>query len=267
MQENKMKTKTKTIVKKNDGHDFPVELSKIATLPGSEVKGKRAVVRTDTGDVLGIVSDKYQIVKHSEVIGSFRKLLKGINYSEKIKMMNNGAHMFAQFKIDDTKIEVQKGDIVSLQFVVKNSYDGTNSLQIMLGAFRLVCSNGMTIGKTLVGYSKRHIGQEMGIDSDALANSLKDMTSQFKNALPAIQKMTKSNMKGELIDHFLTSAIKLPGYLLDEAMSEYKRAGDMTIWGYYNSLTYAITHKMRLENPKRSLRYGKIAWNAANSLI
>ena len=113
-------------------HDFPVELQPVFTLnpvriedggSGDDIRNHKAVVRQDNGKVLGIVSDKYQLLRHTEVVDAFRQILSDKEYEEKIKVAKEGAHLFATYKMPSVQIEVVKGDIVSLQFVVKNSYE------------------------------------------------------------------------------------------------------------------------------------------------
>lgn len=44
------------------------------------------------------------------------------------------------------------------EIVIVNSYDGMSSLKVMLGIFRLICSNGMIVGSTFAGFRIRHVG-------------------------------------------------------------------------------------------------------------
>lgn len=43
------------------------------------------------------------------------------------------------------------------EVVMINSHDRTSGFSLMFGMFRLVCSNGMVVGNTLMGYSRRHL--------------------------------------------------------------------------------------------------------------
>ncbi len=44
------------------------------------------------------------------------------------------------------------------EIVLVNSYDGSTSLQMKFGIFRLVCSNGLVVGKNLFSHNVRHVG-------------------------------------------------------------------------------------------------------------
>ncbi len=249
-------------------YNFPVKLTPLVTKPyGVEVPKKLAVMRADTKQPLGIVSSKYGLIPHGEVIDSFRKALTGTKHEERIQIMKNGAHLFATYKLSSQTIEVRKGDLVALQFVVRNSYDWSNTLQIMLGAFRLVCSNGMVIGKSYFSYSQRHISSEAGMKIEVISEKISVLLDQFKKTLPFLQQMSREKIGQNPDKFFNPKAVKLPSYLLHEAHTAFQENSDETVWGYYNSLTQAITHHMKKENPRLAIHFGRIAWSAAQNAL
>lgn len=272
----KMKTST---------YDFPVELSPIVSQPfGVVIPNKLAVVRTDTKEPIGIVSNKYELLRHKDVVDGFRRALSlsEAPYEENIQITKNGARLFVIFKLSVVQMEVRKDDVVSLQFVVENSYDGESQLRIMLGAFRLLCLNGMVIGigKGL-SYSQRHIGSEgVAMDTKKLHDKIVVLTSQFKDTLPLLREMSRKEMPrdtGLLEELFNPKKPErvgggrhkhiFPKYLVDAATDRYYAEGDKTVWGYYNAFTAAITHKLPKGNPQVALNYGKVAWDMAREAL
>lgn len=258
-------------------YDFPVALQPIFTMnpvrledggSGDDIKRKKAVVRQDTGAVLGIVSDQYRLLEHKDVIESFRTALEGVDYTEKISVARDGAQLFASYRLNSELIEVQKGDLVSLQFIVKNSYDGTNALQILLGAYRLVCTNGMVIGKQFFTFSQKHIGEDVSVKIGTIQDKVEMLRGQFVDTLPHLQLLSRTDMvlpSDELFSDEYVS--ELPTYLVEAAKTSYDGVRDFTVWGFYNSLTNAITHNMKRESPETSIRYGKIAWDLAQKAV
>ena len=243
-------------------YNFPVELTPIKT-NGVLIPKKSAVYRADTKQPIGIVSNKYELLKHSIVIDSFRSCLKKTEVDEKIEVLNNGANLFATYTMKKIKVEVTKEDIVSLQFIVKNSYDGSNSLQISLGAFRLVCSNGMIIGKQFFSYSQRHIGSKnQTIDVNVLQQNITTLVDQFKDTLPIFRKMNRTKVSTDAKKLFDKESSNLPAYLLKEAEKQYAESKH-NVWDYYNSLTSAISHNLKKESPTTTIYCGKVAWEMA----
>ena len=54
------------------------------------------------------------------------------------------------------------------EIIIQNSYDTSTSVNLMLGVYRLVCSNGLIVGSTFGGASIRHVGSVRSKVLDAL---------------------------------------------------------------------------------------------------
>lgn len=259
-----------------NNYDFPVELVPVVTQSsGILIPRKFAVIRPDTGQPMGIVSNRYGLIHHETVINGLRNALSNKEYQEHIQVTNNGAFLFATYKFLGMTEEVSKGDKVSFQFIIKNSYDGTNSLQIIFGAFRLVCSNGMVIGKELLSYSQTHRGLESSLKTTVFTDKINTLISEFNNiTIPILQKMSRHKLNKPTTELFTYKSIKkskgrnrLPNYLLDEARIKYEKEKHKTVWNFYNSLTFAITHSLKTKNPQMFINYSKIAWEIANKQL
>lgn len=248
-------------------HAFPVELTPLKTRHAGkliDVPDRKAVLRTDTNKALGIVSTKYELLKHADVVNGFRKALKDERYEETIKLAKNGAQLYATYSLPDHTVEIRPNDRVSLQFIVKNSYDGTNALHIMLGAFRLVCTNGMIIGKRFSTFTQKHVGSEAEtIDAAKLKDKVETITAQFQKTLPLMQSMAATPVTIDPDELFNHKQLHIPKYLTALAAEEYTRADDQSLWGFYNALTWAITHKMKRESPATEIWYLTLAWKEA----
>lgn len=253
-----------------NNYNFPVELQPIYLPNGAEIPKRKAVVRTDTNTSLGLVSDDYALVNHTTVVDGFREVGQRYGATEKITLAKDGAFLFYEMKFPKITMEAKKGDLVQMMMVAKNSYNGMNSLQIVFGAFRLVCLNGMVLGTKFMQFSYRHVGSVGGLTPEAIIE-------QYVNAYDGYVDLF--NRKGEVINQmarqqviagdsaFDPKQVELPGYLLNEAKQSFDKEADHTVWGYYNSLTYAVTHKMRKPNPDLQLRYGMHAWKIAEQAM
>jgi hypothetical protein len=254
-------------MKNKTNYDFPVELRPVFTTSNKtkiEMPRKLAVVRTDTDTSLGIVSDKYAFLKHADVISGFREALSGQKYSEDISLQRDGAQLFVKYTLKDVQAEVQKGDIVGMQLIARNSYDGSTQLHLSLGSLRLVCGNGMVVTKSFIEFSHKHVGETLALNVGDVKQSIDGMIAKFQTVLPFMQNMSRTTLAKDDTELFDAKKLKLPGYLVEEAKQEYTRAKDNTLWGYYNSLTFAITHKMRKDAPALESYYSALAWDIAS---
>lgn len=234
-----------------------------------QIPDKMAVIREDTNEPLGIVSNHYGLLEHKEVVNSFREILQGQKVEEKIELQKNGARLFATYTFLDTQIKVAEGDLISMTLVAKNSYDSSSSFQIMLGAFRLVCSNGMIIGKQFFKYKQRHFTDSIQIDIPELKENLTRMISKFNDSLPIMQRMVDKKMPQNIVE-ILEREVKyknLPKYLGNAAEESYEKNSDFSVWGYYNALTYSISHEMRKDKPTARNYYLQKAWESAETFI
>lgn len=256
-------------VETSPNYDFPVELQPVYFGKDNLIQpipNRQAVVRTDTHEALGVVSDGYGLVLHKTIIDQFREAGKNYDIKEKILLSNNGANLFYTMTFPSVQAEVVKGDIVKMMMIVKNSYNGSNSLQVIFGAFRLACSNGMIIGTKFLSFNFRHVGMVGGVNG-TMVNQYKEAYANyielFGEKMPVISQMAKTQIE----PIFDNEKINLPAYLLNEAKVAYDIGKDKSLWGYYNSLTFAVTHKMKTNNSGLAIDYGVEAWKAAEQLL
>lgn len=129
-----------------------------------EAKGFKAVVNPDANHVYSIVSDDYRLIKHEEAaimveiaINDNPQLGKyGLNtefYGE------HDARMMRTYRFTDITTEIEPGDKVFPELHLFNSYDTVWPFVILLGAFRLVCENGLVVGREFLHLRKRHVFQ------------------------------------------------------------------------------------------------------------
>lgn len=258
-------------------HEFPVAmvpiwadlkedhlLSKALGAKQVQIPGRKAVLRGDNGHTLGIVSTKYGLLTHKDIIDSFRKALGKEEYEEDIRLEKEGAQMFATYGLPNQEIEVGAGDKITMKFIVRNSYDGTNALRITLGAYRLVCANGMMIGRKMFTFSQKHIAGKEGIDDEVIKEKVDQVIGKFYEAIPALKAMNETRAG---LGNFDPKRVRIPKYLLEIAREQYNESRSKTVWDYYNALTWAITHRMKKDSEEGRIRYGHAAWDAATARI
>jgi hypothetical protein len=249
----------------NQQYNFPVSIVPI-TAGSKTIPNKFAIVRKDTNEPLSIVSKRYNLLKHADVIDTFKQSLVGLDYDEKTELGKNGAQLFATYTFKDKSLEVAKDDIVAMRLILRNSYDGTKTFQLALGACRLVCTNGMVIAKDIFSFSLKHYSNQMP-EIEKISERITGMMKSFKELLPAMQKMDKQPLKSRPTLFKSSKDLFIPKYLLKEAEMVYNE-NKQTVWTYYNSLTFANTHKMRdkQNTPLARFEYLKRAWNVATKI-
>lgn len=91
------------------------------------------------------------------------------------------------------------------EIVLLNSHDGSSAYRIMAGVYRLVCSNGLIVGKSFADISVRH--------TKSAAEDIIDASFKVIAALPAIQDgieaMRETRLEPEERSAFAAAALTL----------------------------------------------------------
>ena len=102
---------------------FPTELKPIQVAGGRRIPDRQAVVRQDTGEVLGIVGPNYQMIRHIDVVDQFQRIDK-LELKE-VHSCRRGAIMFAKFDFKGNgtvkKEDIDVGDAVTFGLRAFNS--------------------------------------------------------------------------------------------------------------------------------------------------
>ncbi len=176
----------------------------ILTDNGIPVFGYKANVRDSDQRVLGVVSDRYQVVQNGEAFAFTDELLgEGVRY-ETAGSLQDGKRTFILARLPERFIIA--GDEIEPYFVIMNSHDGSCSIKAAMTPVRVVCQNTLNMAlHTARAWMTKHTSNIMGRIDDAR------MTLQFAEKYMA--EMGKS------VDELIHK--KLPDKKVMEYMSEF----------------------------------------------
>jgi hypothetical protein len=217
----------------------------------------RAIVDTDNDKhVFSIMSNKYRIVQHSEALKlAEQAITKNPEFGEptkKIAVLNEGGKMEVKYTFPDVEVDITgRGDKVNPQLIIRNSYDGGWKFGIMLGAFRLVCSNGLVIGKRIYMLKQMHY-ENLVLDriSIELENALHNFSIQTKIWEKWVDRVTTHEEFEDIVEK-LNPSQKEAQHIIDEVEKDTNLVkGKLTLWMLYNIITAMITHMTRSQNKR-----------------
>ena len=152
--------------------DFGVGRERIHLSNGKDT-GFDALYRKDTGEALSIVTPKYKLTPHKDANAFVETLLskQNIDYEYgKTAVAAGGNRFFREFRFpsmkfvpgedggpNNTALDGGHLDEYIPTIIVRNSYDRSSTLDFTYGGYRLICSNGMIIGKTIQRIQIKHI--------------------------------------------------------------------------------------------------------------
>jgi phage/plasmid-like protein (TIGR03299 family) len=109
-----------------------------------EIPGYVANVRSDTKEVLGIVSQRYQIAQNKDVFAFADSLIENGKTKctyETAGSLFNGRRVFMLVNMPERKI---MGDEYQPYLCLSNSHDGSSCLNVFLTGIRVVCNNTLS---------------------------------------------------------------------------------------------------------------------------
>lgn len=195
------------------------------------------IVREDTEQVLSCMSNEYKLVTNQEVFEKSSEVIKEFEGTlTETKIFGNGARARWRYRFPQT-IKVGEDDMHP-EIIMGNSYDGTSQVYMMMGAYRLVCSNGMIIGVTFGKFNNRHSVYNPNVKQldTVLPDMIRTAITAIENDLPELQniKLNPSDVS-KIVELFPEQSIEnLVQYLLTHKPDTY--------WDLLNACTWMSTH-------------------------
>ena len=131
---------------------WTVEPKDIQTTDGITIIGKKALMRSDINNCLGIVSNGYMPLQNKEAFSFFQEFIdNGLATLETAGSLYNGKKVFILAKIagDDMVIDEKTNDVVEKYILLSNSFDGTSAVKVGYTPIRVVCANTLSCAETV----------------------------------------------------------------------------------------------------------------------
>jgi hypothetical protein len=218
---------------------YPLDDNQDVTL--LDKTGYKFIVREDTGKVLSCMTNSYKLVKNETIINKANPLIKKLGGELKeVNVLNHGAKTMMSWKFPKEKVKFSKIDEMIPEINITNSYDGTVGLNIMAGAFRLICLNGAVIGIVVSKYRNKHISSNMSLDdiSDIVEATVDKTKLVFKDEFPVL---AETNFKEK---HMLDFMKMFPEHTNTLITDKIIANNPKTFWDLFNVGTNVLTHHM-----------------------
>ncbi len=212
----------------------------------------KAIVNPETGKVFSIVSNDYKLIRHEEAVQKIERTIDDYpdlgNYRTETRFYNDGGRMRRTYRFYEKPVKIKSGDSVNPELQLFNSYDTSWPFIVILGAFRIVCSNGLVVGEKYMHLRKRHVYDFTQIEIKKVVSTalkrLKLQTSQWekwadkelteKSYFKVMKVMKVGKKAAEIIEDRISQ---------DASGFTDNRFPIMSIWIFYNVLTWYITHR------------------------
>lgn len=265
---------------------------------------QQAVIRKDTGTLLGVVGSRYKVLQNKDAFSLFDAIV-----GEKLAVyhtagyLGNGEKVWLLAKLPG-KIVTTKEDISEKYLLLAHGHDGSLRVTIMFTPVRVVCQNtlNLALGSNATRWTSKHT-LNVGNNLSKIKESLGILNNQFSIMEALSQKLVARSLKQEEADKYFKSIFlkKLsssqPGenqevmqdeihgktLAILEEVSELFETGKGTelkgirgtAWGAFNAVAEYVDHKRGRTPETRhiSLLFGaganikQDAWDKAVTLI
>ncbi|MFO7569423.1 MAG: DUF932 domain-containing protein [Smithellaceae bacterium] len=240
------------------GFDYTVVTKPLDVNPGLKHHAYAATVRTDTGEILGIVDESYEPVQNIDAFEFFDTLVAEDEATyETAGILGNGQCVWVLAKLPGF-MKIRGNDIVNKYLLLTNSHDGRAQVRARVTPIRVVCNNTLTAALQGAGdIAIQHIPNtvryhDLGFTILGMSNVLNDQLEITFNRM-AKQKITKDELEAYVEtlvpdheeDPNTARAEKMRLSVLD--LHETGRGADLargTVWGAFNSVAEYTDHMM-----------------------
>ena len=246
-------TDTENSVEERQTSKFDYQVEQVPMhLPNGNPTRYFANVRTDSQEVLGIVTDRYEILQNSYLFETAESVFKTSgfgNFERRTICTNGGARVRAIYNFPNTGIKLSNGNDMTLRLTVQNSFDGSLRASFQVGLLRLICTNGMLAPYATLGMTKKHTST---LDPEVIGESFKRSINAFNKSTDLFNDMINTRIDQRKGIQILESLEK------SKIMSERMRKGIESIWvspthredsdrnlfNLYNATTQYLTHSV-----------------------
>lgn len=263
----------KTPVQYTQPHAVPTfDAHNVVPIPASSLRTSKdacVLYRSDTGDDLSVVGNKYQVVQPREIVEFYRDLVADYGFQiEVVGALRGGRKVWALANTNEA-FNLDPEDKLKGYLLLATSYDSSMATQARFTSVRVVCNNTLTLansmGKPAVSVphstsfnaDKVKLDLNIGptfnsfqVDARVLSKRKVDNKKAVNLLLQAYFDLkddkevadyvaNKDNEKRieKLLERTWNIASSAPGARTDSA--------DGTLWGLLNVVTYDVDHTPR----------------------
>jgi phage/plasmid-like protein (TIGR03299 family) len=259
------------------GLDWQVEQTPVFTETGMEIPNYKANVRSTDRKVLGIVTDKYQIVQNAEAFEFTDSIVgeteNGVVTYETAGSLAGGKKIWLLAKMPTQKI---LDDDIEPYMVFSNTHDGSGAIRIAMTPIRVVCQNtlNLALNHAKRQWSTKHMGNmQSKLEEARLCLQLAD---KYMHSLDIeADRLANATLRKEQIDEILDELFPIDDNATDRKKRNVQSMKDDFYVAYFmpdilkfgesayravNAMSDVVTHA----RPKRNTanfnenRWGKI---------
>jgi hypothetical protein len=221
---------------------------------GDNFIGKYAVDVVDDHNkiikTIGVVGGNYQLIDHVDIISKCNYMINKItggNFEVKHEIVDRstiGRKIMSTYILKSDNFLIGKGQDSSFpKLVMVNSFDGSNAFKLLMGIFRMVCSNGMIVlSKEIANIQNKHF---LNFNLDRATSILPQLLTDYSNEYVKFNNLAlnKAPIKDDKLENLIAKQHGFSTKMLKSGLEQFKNDSTESdsAWGQYNGLTHQIT--------------------------
>lgn len=251
--------------------------------------GAYGLVRTDKQALLGMVTDRYEIVQNNSLLRMAEFIREEVEM-DTVVVLSDGARVAFTAQVKGASAQVVEGDEVKQRFVGYLGHDGKTGCGAMFTNIRVVCSNTLATARAKAD-SKVSIRHKNGANEsfERLIQSIDIARQSFVEDIEMMKVMAATPCNEEQFREFITScyAKQLAVPMSDENGTRPRKLEDMrvfphlqnafanglgaefsrgTYWGAVNALTEVETSTAGMTAVSRIKRFNRATFGAGQDM-
>lgn len=209
----------------------------------------KAVWNVDSSKLSCIASSNYAIVQHREIIEEFTGILQELGIDGSGILKNDGDRFVLDFVFSGVEPIKDDAKGIKLGIRVVNSYNKSTGLNGELYGYRLVCKNGMALGRAIndVKLSQIHIGTIQV--KNLIKNFIRKAIDSSERLRRLVDNAIQDTLTWEYVQQVVTEAFKIEKYreMIQQDIDTLKAEGKtINRWDLYNIVTDIATHNEKV---------------------
>jgi phage/plasmid-like protein (TIGR03299 family) len=227
----------------------------------------RAVVRDDTGDVLGVVGTGFVPVQNEGAFAAFQPWIdSGVLTLETAGSLQGGRRVWILARVNVDAMEIGAGDSIVPYALLAHAHDGTMAIRVKATTVRVVCRNTLHASGIMgaVHASIRHTSGAAAKMENAIA-TLDNVRKAADAQAAAFRSLTTVHLpdgdreRADAVIDYLAAVWNkeatelakdkraIDVWDLFEGVGQGSRlaTSEGTVWGLYNALSEYVTHTAR----------------------
>lgn len=221
----------------------------------SPVPNYKANVRDSDGQVLGIVTDRYQVVQNREAFSWTDELITGDVRYETAGSLRGGKKIWLLAKMPTAKVA---GDDVEPYLCFSNTHDGSGAVKVCMTPVRVVCNNtlNLALNSAKRSWAMKHVG-DMFAKLDEARRTLELADRYMMHLDGAALQLANVTVTDEKLEKILNEMFPLKESATERQKNTVKAAKDEfmicyfmpdlkkfrgTGWGVVNAMADMVDH-------------------------